>query len=115
MRLAELRARARRECYKKHTLTVTMHQCIMGDKRAISVRLGIDNGRHSPSREPPQGVLVRYCYMHAQILQQSVETAYYFVFQVYADAKVNWFFFEGAFILQSIHKRDHVQLERGDK
>ena len=34
--------------------------------------------------------------------------------QVYADAKVNWFFLDGAFVLQSVHKRDHAQLEKGE-
>lgn len=33
--------------------------------------------------------------------------------QVYADTKVRWFFVQGAFTLQSIHRRDHAQLEKG--
>ena len=38
-----------------------------------------------------------------------------FIFrQVYSDAKVNWFFLDGAFVLQSVHKRDHAQLEKGE-
>lgn len=35
------------------------------------------------------------------------------IFQVYADAKVRVFFAQGAFILRSIHNRDHAQLEKG--